>query len=248
MADSAVPSNGTPHDVLAALGDLTRRVRAAQRGTWFPLLLLGLLVLGGIAVNRLTQSVRAVPCGPDAPGPGGDCTLVSQGSPAYWLIGFALVYTATAAFYLHRARRRGVGTTVRPYVLTGAALLLLVGATEFWSTRHGMPGPGEPVDLWGISLAQGSVAADLLARLTGTAVTIGIPLLVLCRVERSRALLLFTALYLAVELTRPDTSWAGIPATSPWASLPRLALPGLLLLLAALGFGLAERRRGRDTA
>ncbi|MFG2820143.1 hypothetical protein ACGFX4_12015 [Kitasatospora sp. NPDC048365] len=235
MTDASMPS-GTPREVLSELGDFTRRVRTAQRGTWFPLLLLGALTLGGILVGRLTFRVSTVPCPAE-----GSCTLVHQGSPVYWAFGFAAVYVATAAFYLRRARRRGVGTRVRPYVVTGIALVGLVAATTFWATRHGIPQPGTPLDFWGLHLDPGAGTTRFLERLTGSALTVGVPLLVLARVERSPVLLLLAAACLAIDLVPLSTGWAGIDATSPWSALPRYGVPGALLLLGALGFGLAER-------
>ena len=77
---------------------------------------------------------------------------------------------------------------------------------------------------------------------------VGLPLLVLSWVERSLALVLLTAVYLAIELVPLTTGWAGIPATSPWSFLPHFAVPGALLLLGALGFGLAELPRGRNAS
>ncbi|MGW5777541.1 hypothetical protein [Streptomyces sp. NPDC003863] len=242
MTDASMPSPGTPRDVLAGLGDLTRQVRAAQRGTWFPLLLMGLLTLGGILVGRLTTEVETVPCPT-----GGSCTLVTQGSPVYWPVGLALAYAATAFFYVRRSRSRGVGTPVRPYVLTGIALVAMSSATAFWSLRHGIPQPGEQVDLWGLRLDPGSGMTMFLERLAGNAIAVGLPLLVLAWVERSLALLLLAAGYLAVELVPLSTGWAGISATSAWSSLPHFAVPGVLLLLGALGFGLAELH-GRRSA
>ncbi|QIY68505.1 hypothetical protein HEP84_03740 [Streptomyces sp. RLB1-33] len=240
MADASVPSPGTPHEVLAGLGDLTRRVRAAQRGTWFPLLLLGALTLGGILVSRFTFRVETVPCPAIQPAAGTGCTLIRQGSPVYWPIGLALAYAATAFFYIRRSRNRGVGTPVRPYILTGIALVGLATATSFWSIRQGMPQPGAPVDFWGLHLDPTSGMTVFLHRLTGNATAVGLPLLVLSWVERSRALLLLTLVYLAIYLVPLTDGWAGIPVTSPWSSLPHFAVPGVLLLLGALGFGLAE--------
>lgn len=240
MTDASVPSPGTPQEVLAGLGDLTRRVRAAQRGAWFPLLLLGVLTLGGIVVGRLTFRVETVPCPATDPMAGAGCTVVTQGSSVYWLVGLALAYAATAFFYIRRSRSRGVGTPVRPYILTGIVLVGLVSATTFWAIRHGMPKPGEPLDVWGLHLDPASGAAAFVHRLTGNATAVGLPLLVLCWVERSRALLLLTVVYLAVYLVPLPDGWAGIPFTSPWSSLPHFGVPGVLLLLGALGFGLAE--------
>lgn len=243
MTDASLPSPGSPREVLAGLGDLTRAVRAAQRATWFPLLLLGSLTLGGILVGRLTFKVETAPC------PAGDgCTLVTQGSPVYWPIGLALAYVATAFFYIRRSRNRGVGTPVRPYIVTGVLLVGLVSATTLWALRDGMPQPGAPVDFWGLHLDPAAGTTRFLERLTGNAVAVGLPLLVLSWVERSPALALLTATYLAIELVPLATGWAGIAPTSPWSALPRFAVPGVLLLLGALSFALAQRPRRLTTS
>jgi hypothetical protein len=88
MTDASVPSAGTPREVLAGLGELTRRVRAAQRGAWFPLLLFGVLALGGILVDRFTFGVRTVTTCPALLGSAGtvpaSCAVTRQGSAVYW--------------------------------------------------------------------------------------------------------------------------------------------------------------------
>ncbi len=156
-------------------------------------------------------------------------------------VGLALAYAATAFFLRHIRRSRNRGEDpARLYILTGIVLGGLVTATTLWAIRHGMPKPGQPLDLWGLHLDPASRAAMLLHRLIGNATTIGLPLLVLCWVERSRALLLLTAVYLAIDLVPLTDGWAGIPYTSPWSSLPHYAVQGVFLLLGALGFGLAE--------
>ncbi|WP_159026410.1 hypothetical protein [Streptomyces vietnamensis] len=245
MADASVPSPGTPQEVLAGLGELTRRVRAAQRGAWFPLLLLGVLTLGGILAGRLTFEVKTVPCPAGDPAGGTGCTLISQGSPLYWTVGLAVAYAATAVFYVRRSRDRGVGTPVRPYILTGIVLVGLVAATQMWSLRHGMPNPGEPLDFWGLRLDADSGVTLFLEQLTGNATVVGLPLLVLAWVERSRVLLLLAAVYLAIELVPLRPGGWGIPATSPWSTVPHFAVPGVLLLLGALGSALAESTHRR---
>ncbi|MBP0450979.1 hypothetical protein J5Y04_15710 [Kitasatospora sp. RG8] len=245
MTDASVPSSVTPRELLSDLGNLTRQVRAVQRGTWFPLLLLGVLTLGGILVGRLTFRVETVPCPAGDAAAGGGCTLITQGSAVYWPVGLALAYAATAFFYIRRSRNRGVGTAVRPYVTTGIVLVGLAGATALWSLRHGLPQPGAPVDFWGLHLDPGSGTTMFLERLAGNATAVGLPLLVLSWVERSLALALLAAVYLAVELVPLTTGWAGIAPASPWSALPHFAVPGVLLLLGALGFGLAQRPRRR---
>lgn len=248
MADASVPAPDSPREVLAGLGDLTRRVRAAQRGTWFPLLLLGVLTLGGIPVSHFLTEVVSAPCPAVRPAVGTGCTMTRHGSPVYWPLGLALAYTATAVFYLRRARNRGVGSRVGPYVLTGIALVALVTATALWGTRHGIPQPGRPIDVWGLHLSPASGAAGYLERLTGNATAVGLPLLVLSWVERSRGLLLLTLVYLAVELVPATTRWVGVPTASSWSDLSFLGVPGMLLLLGALGFGLTELSGRRNTA
>ncbi|MEU1631023.1 hypothetical protein ABZ746_38445 [Streptomyces sp. NPDC020096] len=252
MTDASMPSPDTPHEVLASLGDLTRRVRAAQRGAWFPLLLFGVLTLGGILVDRFTFSVQTVTTCPAIPGSAGtvptSCTITRQGSWVYWTLGIALVYATTSYFYIRRSRSRGVGTPVRPYVLAGIGLVALVAATAFWGTRHGTPPPGAPLDLWGLHLDPAAGLTQFLERFTGEAASVGLPLLVLSWVERSRALLLFALAYLAIELAPITTGWAGIAATSPWSGLPRLAIPAVFLLLGALGFALTQLPRQRNVS
>jgi hypothetical protein len=250
MTESSVPSPGDPHEVLAGLATLTRKVRAAQRGTWVPLLLFGVITLGAILVNRFTFSVHTTTC-PAIPGSadnaGQICTETRQGSALYWTLGPALAYAATAIFYTRRSHNRGVGTPVRPYVLTGIGLVALEAAVFYWNTRHGLPSPGEKLDFLGLHLDPASGLAQFLQWLDGPAAAVGLPLLVLSYIERNRALLLFTLAYLAMELVTGLSHFKvglmGIPFDSPWMSLPRLAVSGAFLLLGALGFALAQRPR-----
>ncbi|MFE4416106.1 hypothetical protein [Streptomyces sp. NPDC056821] len=133
-------------------------------------------------------------------------------------------------------------------IVAGIVLVGLVTAAAFWSLRHGMPQPGEKVDFWGLHLDPTSGMTRFLERLAGNAMAVGLPLLVLSWVERSLALVLLTAVYLAIELVPLTTGWAGISFTSPWSFLPHFAVPGVLVLLGALGFGLAELPRGRNAS
>ncbi|MFJ5234386.1 hypothetical protein ACIQBJ_31345 [Kitasatospora sp. NPDC088391] len=239
MTDSAVPMNGTPREVLSGLGELTRRVRALQRDAWIPLLLFGLLTAGGILVGRLTFQQQDVPCPPGADTPGGTCTLMRQGSPAYWTAGLLLAYAATTWWYLRRARRRGVDTPVRPYALAGAAAVAALAATTWWGASQA--GPGAELDLWGWHLAANAPGTLLVQHFLGEAAAIGVPLLLLARIERSRALLLFTAGYLALDLLPVTFGWWGV-ASGPWSAADRLGPAALYLLLGAAAFALAARR------
>ncbi|MFD7734235.1 hypothetical protein ACFV6F_28130 [Kitasatospora phosalacinea] len=239
MTDASVPLPGTPREVLSGLGELTRRVRAVQRDSWIPLLLFGLVTLGGVLVGRLTFHQETVPCPGGPAAPGDTCTLMRQGSPAYWTAGLLAAYAVTAWWYLHRSRRRGVGTPVRPYVLAGAAAVTALAVTTWWGASQ--PAPGADLDLWGLHLAADTRATLLVQQFLGGAAAIGVPLLVLARIDRSRALALFALGYLLIELTPVTFGWWGA-AAGPWSALSRHGLPALYLLAGALLFALANRR------
>ncbi|MGW4808801.1 hypothetical protein [Kitasatospora sp. NPDC004272] len=239
MTDASVPLPGTPREVLSGLGELTRKVRAVQRDAWIPLLLFGLVTLGAVPIGRLTYHQEAVPCPGGPLGPGEPCTLTRQGSPTYWTLALLAAYAATALWCLRRARRRGVDTPVRPYVLAGAAAVAALAATTWWGANQ--PAPGADLDFWGLHLAANARGTLLLQRFLGGAAAIGVPLLVLARIERGRALALFALGYLLIELTPVTFGWWGHGA-GPWSAATQHGVPALYLLAGALLFGLATRR------
>jgi hypothetical protein len=249
MTDEMAAAPDSPREVLAGLGDLNRKVLAAQRGAWFPLLLFGVLTVGGILVDHATFNARAVPC-PAGHGPGGvatDCVLTRQGSAVFWSLGHLLAYATIAFFYLRRSRGRGVGTQIRPYVLCGIGIAVLFGVTAFWANAH-LSTPPATIDFWGLRLQPGAGLTMVLERFTGEAVSVGVPLLVLSWVERSRALLLFALAFLVIELTPIGTGWPPIPPSSTWSGLSNLAIPAVFLLLGALGFALTQLPRRRSAS
>jgi hypothetical protein len=66
------------------------------------------------------------------------------------------------------------------------------------------------------------------------------PLLVLAWAEHNPALLAFTLGYLVIVLVPVDFGWVMVHPR-PWFFLPHLVIDGSVLLLGALGFGLAQR-------
>lgn len=248
MTDVPAPDN--PRGLLASHRALTRRVLAAQRGTWFPLVLLGVLTLGAIPVTRFGHRFTSCRNVPTPAGPGRVCSVTSTWLLAYWIIALVLAYAAIAWFYVRRARRRGVGTPVRPYALAGIGIAALVTAVGLWIAYDP---PGILSTFATLHLNPGSRGPILLLRLVGTPVSaVGLALLVLSRVERNPALLLFTVVYLTIVLARVTFGWSTTPPApelgiigSPWFFLPNLVIPGGLLLLGGLGFALAQRRRQR---
>jgi hypothetical protein len=227
MTDTPAPPQDGPRELLSATRRLTRRVRQAQRGTWFPLLLFAGLTLASIPITL--SSRHAIDC---RPVPAGRvCVGWSPGAFIYWPLALVLAYAAIAAFYVHRARKRGVGTRVRPYVITGAIIAVVATGASLWLVTHaedfGFPAPASP-------------ATALLYRLATPEAAIGLALLVLAWVERNRALLVFGLAYLVIV----GFGWILTPQ-SPWS---HQATTAAVLLLGSIGFALAERRARRSAS
>ena len=229
MTDTPVSPQDGPRELLSATQRLTRQVRQAQRGTWFPLLLFGVLTLASIPIiryNRHLMDCRVLR-------PAGEvCIGFSPGSYVYWPVALVLAYAAIAAFYVHRARSRGVGTRVRPYVITGVIIAVVATGISLWLVTH----PG----VVGYPFSAPSAALKFLNRLVSPQGAIGLALLVLARVERNRALLVFGLVYLVIV----GFGWIFIPL-SPWLFLVTTAA---VLLLGSIGFALAERHARRPAS
>lgn len=241
MTDHPMPSLGASHELLATTRALTRRVRSAQRGAWFPLLLFGLATLGSAPFNHLGGHARA--CTPPTVG-GYVCSVYSQGESVYWPTVLVLIYAAVAWFYTRRSRQRGVGTRVRVYVIVGVVVAVVLTAASLWVITH--PSPSR--DVLGLHLFPGTPVGSAAFRLVSPAAAIGIALFVLSRIERSPALLVFAIGYLAIVLfSFPSTHYG--PGVVPHLPLfsPRTLVEGAVLLLGSGGFALAERRGRRST-
>src|SRR5215469_6704903 len=128
MTDLPPVPEEEPLELLSATRRLTRQVRQAQRGTWFPLLLFAGLTLASIPV--ILSSHHPIHCRVTPPGP--VCIAYSPGSYIYWPIALVLAYAAIAAFYVQRATSRGVGTKVRPYVIAGVIIAVVATGVSFW--------------------------------------------------------------------------------------------------------------------
>jgi hypothetical protein len=237
MTDDSALSADTARQVLSATEQLTRRVRQAQRGTWFPLVLLGVVVVAAAPFYRLGR--HTVTCDPVL-GARGGVELIHHGTcvqvvgwPAgvYWISAFVLAYAAIAAFYVYRARNRGVGARILPYVGVGIAAGLVFGIASAWTQE--------------LSLERMSPSGPVAVGLVPL-ISIGLALFVLARVERSRPVLAFAVGYLVVALVACGVGphGRGPSQVSPlWSFLPALTVTGAVLLLGGAGFALAERRR-----
>jgi hypothetical protein len=230
-----VGAGNDPQRLLADSRRLARQVRTAQRATWFPLVVLAAVTFAALPVygfGGYARSCRA------QPGGGRICTVYSTAALAYWPIALVLAYEAIAGFYVRRARSRGVGTRVFPYVAVGIAVAVLTGGAAAWRATH--PPVGE-YDILGLHLVPGQ--GEWLFQVLTPASAIGLGLLVLAAVERSRAVFLLAVGYVAFAFVPLyDLGWV-ISRPSPWAPLPRLVLGGGALLLAGLLFAVRQRSR-----
>jgi hypothetical protein len=109
----------TARETLDEVAGLRRRTRLARQAFWFPLILFGLLTLasGPLYVGH--------------PRPYGRILV-------FWLIAAPAAYIATGAFYRWWARRRGVATTWRTFVVTGICLFMALAALA-WNDFRILP-------------------------------------------------------------------------------------------------------------
>ncbi|OKI74078.1 hypothetical protein A6A27_18315 [Micromonospora sp. CB01531] len=213
---------------------LTRRVRVAQRGTWFPLLVFATITLVAIPVYRYAPYLDVFGTCRSRP----QHTVCMAPNPAelgYWTVALLLAYAAIAAFYVRQSRRRGVGTPIRPYVVVGVALAVLMTAVSIWLTFHPLlPQPADPFSTDPVQIEVGP-AGWLVNGLASPLAAIGLALLVLAWVERHWALLAYTLVYLAIGMVQGNQV---IHSSSPWFFLPHLLVPAAVLLLGATAFAL----------
>ena len=237
MTDSLMPEPGTPRDLLATNRELIRRVRDAQRGAWCALLLLAVVTIAATPFDRYGHRAT-VACAPVGAG-GRVCTVYSPWAFFYWPIALVAAYAVIAAFYLRRSRTTGVGTRVRPYVVAGIVLALVLTALALWAAHNPAVLAGQS-DILGLR----PLLSRLPFQLAVPTFAIGLGLLVLARVERSWALVAFTVVYLvaglAVGLAAGNFA-AVLVRPSPWAFLPHVAVTAGVLLLGSLGFWLTQR-------
>ncbi|WP_412741725.1 hypothetical protein [Krasilnikovia sp. MM14-A1004] len=225
MTTESVPVGGDPRRLLSDVRALAHRVRRDQRMTWVALLVLAVVTLAGIPFDWFGMRVH---CHAD-----GSCDFARRGVLYYWPAALLLAYAAIAVCYVRTARARGLGARVLPYALTGAATTAVFTAAWVAAAMY-FPTHPHHFSYWWL----------VVDRLIAPWGMIGIALLVLARLERHPALLLFTLGYLAAVLfvLPMDEGW-GPPH---WGVRAQFAIPqlvsGAVLLLGAAGFAAARRR------
>jgi hypothetical protein len=225
-SDTAYPGDD-PRRLLLDTRELAQRARAAQRATWFPLMVFAAVTFGATPVYRYGGHQLTCILGHGAGAPVRACFVYSNVQFAYWPIALVLAYAVIAALYIRRSRARGIETRVRPYAIAGVVIAVALTGAALWQAHNPLIGPANGLTGLGLRLASGQAV-------------IGLGLLVLAWAERNRALLVLTAAYLVVVLARVSFGWDLAPL-SHWSFVPRLVIDGSLLLLGGLGFALAQR-------
>jgi hypothetical protein len=235
MNVDSLPAGDGPQRLLAESRRLAQRVRAVQRATWVPLLVLAAVTFAAIPVYRYGH--YSLTC--RTYGGGRVCLVSNTAALVYWPIALVLAYVVIAGFYLHRARARGVGTRVLPVAGIGILIAAVTGGAAAWLATH------PPVGGF-LALRFASGQAGWVFGVVSPAFAIGLGLLALAVVEHSRALALLSVGYLVFAMVPGnDLGWV-IRHPSPWAQVPRLVFGGSVLLVAGLLFAWAQRPVRRD--
>jgi hypothetical protein len=240
MTTDSVSAGDDPRRLLSDVRDLASRVRRDQRLTYVALLVLAAVTFVAIPFDWLFMKVHC---------DGSACTFARRGMLYYWPPALLLAYAAIAVSYVRAARARGLGSRVLPYAITGAVTVLVftaayTAAAAYFPTHP--PFGGGPLPFWWI----------VLDRLIAPWGLIGLALLVLARLERNVALLLFTLGYLVLVLLVLPTAdgmhlpdWAdpsfmsGASMQLRWSMTPSQLIIGIVLLAAGIAFSRARRSR-----
>jgi len=223
---------GDPRGVLSATRDLTQRVRVAQRGAWFPLLVFAAVTFAAIPFNRYGRHPTECRV---TQGGGSVCTIHSALALWYWPVALMTGYLVITWFYLRRSHHRGVGTRVQPYVAVGAVLTLLVTLWALWANAH----PAFLVDTLRLRSGEPTV---FLYRIASPAGAIGLALLLLDGSDEVTVRLKPSITHSALPLARVEESIAVRGHGSAAAARDHAALPAR-----TAGQERQQRRSGQQT-
>lgn len=240
-------------DVLGEMTALRRRARAARHAYWFPLVLFGLLTCASAPFYILPSNLSGstTQSGPDLPILGGSPGfLVQRYLGYYWLAALLAGLLLTLLWYRRSARRVGLQTPARGYLITVAVLTALALAIPPLSQVS------SPRWLSWLHHLQVLWPGDLVVRGTFPLVIIAAGLWALAWAERSPALAVIAAVYTGTALLASLYDIENVlfrlgwnPSGRDWTLtyLPNVLLPALVLLAAGAG-AFAVQRRHRTTA
>ncbi len=224
-----------PRDYLSTHNELIKRVREAQRATWFPLTLLAFVTFLAIPIEHFSRRNLGA-CG--SYGLGGNpqilCRVYTPWGQIYWPIALVVSYIAVSIYYRKRSLARGVETSAKSFVFAGIALSILLSLASFLIAHIRLR---RYEFLW-FHLDEHSMS--FIVRLISPAGSIGLALLYLARFERNWILFLVDAVYLVVVLGPINFGW--MVNGAPWGMLPSRVINGGILLIAGVGFALFQHR------
>ncbi len=249
---------GSQPELLGEMKALRRRARVARHAYWFPLVLFGVLTCASVPFY-IQPAFRQVPAGSgifvrasSATGPwlpflGGSPGLVQSYLAYYWIVALLGGLVLTQLWYWWHARRIGLQTPARGYLLITTVLTVLAVVIPPLSqvrSPHWLRFMHRLQVLW---------PGDLVIRGTFPFLIIAVGLLALAWAERSRALTVTAVVYTGAALLASLYDVSNITYRLGWnpppsgQSLPSVLLPALVLLVAGAG-AFAVQRLHRTTA
>ena len=246
--DSAPTSPAQAADLLGDVRKLRRDARSARHAYWFPLVLFGALTLAampfyvqpkppaGSAVVQVFRPGQLI-----MPLLGGGSFVSQLGLQYYWLAALLVGLALTLVWYRYHARRVGLRTQPRAYLVTFVVLLIVAAVLPLLT----LIGPFHQL--------QWFLPGDLTIRGTFPFLIIAAGLWALAWAERSRALAVIALIYTGAALLASLYDVENVVFRGGWISglaqyrfggLPNVALPALILLIAGLvSFGVQHRQR-----
>lgn len=240
-----------PGENLAYADRLRWRTRVARDGSWFALVVFGVVVmlamffyhypgltassLGCHSFGHSSFMCRSVSVSRGVFGSGlGSPTSppidhVSPWATTYWVVSIFIGIVAVVGFYWIRARSSGVAGRIWPFATVSIGVLVLAVASRGWITFK--------------------IPADFWIRGMQPLLVIAIGLIALAITERSRAFLIYVVGFLGLALLSClyDVSnlFVRLGIGSTWngniEALPNLILPGLYLLIGGVVFYVLRR-------
>ena len=227
--------------LLDHLGRLRRDARSARHAYWFPLMLFSLLTLAALPfyvppnIPERSAGVEQIP---------GSSVPLLSGSPGYlvrnylgnyWLVALFGGVALTLLWYRRHARRVGMRTPSRGYVIT---MTVLTGLTVILPLLAQLPGLG---------FLLMPLPGDLTIRGAFPFLIIAAGLWVLAWAERSVGLAVIAAVYTGTALLASLYNIENELGRLGWnasSGVPNVLLPAIVLLIGgAIAFAVQRRQR-----
>ena len=219
------------NSILSTVDAAARKVRAARPRRAVPLLVLGLVIVGAMPFYVLADTWNQESSTLDQLSGSLGGIMGTRGGAwigLYWLIALAVAYGFIAWWYRRAAQRNGVAVNIKPFVIIGAALLVLL--------------------LIMLTQAARFLPVNLLIRGLTPILTMAIGLFIWAVVERSGGLLAVAVVFLAAAISASLYDFANVVPFIDWGEhgqyvlLPNLMLCAAVLLGSSGIYAVVERR------